>query len=111
MENFQKRLATMIRSAREAQSLTQDKLGELISVDQSMVGHYERGKAKPRLSTLCLLIRVLNLDVNELFYGESYKNNEQLDEITRLVKQLDSDSQQKVIDCINFLQWKHNQNK
>lgn len=33
MENFQKRLATMIRSAREAQSLTQDKLGELISVD------------------------------------------------------------------------------
>lgn len=111
MENFKKRLATMIRSAREAQSLTQDKLGELISVDQSMVGHYERGKAKPRLSTLCLLIRVLNLDVNELFYGESYKNNEQLDEITRLVKQLDSDSQQKVIDYINFLQWKHNQNK
>jgi transcriptional regulator with XRE-family HTH domain len=111
MENFQKRLATMIRSAREAQSLTQDKLGELISVDQSMVGHYERGKAKPRLSTLCLLIRVLNLDVNELFYGESYKNNEQLDEITRLVKQLDSDSKQKVIDYINFLQWKHNQNK
>ena len=66
MENFQKRLATMIRSAREAQSLTQDKLGELISVDQSMVGHYERGKGKPRLSTLYLLVRVLGLDVNEL---------------------------------------------
>ena len=111
MENFQKRLATMIRSAREAQSLTQDKLGELISVDQSMVGHYERGKGKPRLSTLYLLVRVLGLDVNELFYGESEKSNEQLDEITRLVRQLDSDSQQKVIDHINFLQWKHNQNK
>ena len=111
MENFQKRLATMIRSAREAQSLTQDKLGELISVDQSMVGHYERGKGKPRLSTLYLLVRVLGLDVNELFYGESEKSNEQLDEITRLVQQLDSDNRQKVIDYINFIQWKNNQNK
>lgn len=111
MENFQKRLAEMIRSAREAQSLTQDRLGELINVDQSMVGNYERGKAKPRLSTLCLLVRVLNLDVNELFYGESQKNSEQLGEITRLVKQLDADSQQDVLEYINFLQWKNNKNK
>lgn len=43
MEQFQKRLATMIRSAREAQSLTQEKLGDLVSIDQSMVGNYERG--------------------------------------------------------------------
>ena len=111
MEQFQKRLATMIRSAREAQSLTQDKLGELINVDQSMVGNYERGRAKPRLSTLCLHVRVLNLDVNELFYGESQKKDEQLGEITRLVKQLDADSQQDVLEYINFLQWKNNQSK
>lgn len=111
MEQFQKRLATMIRSAREAQSLTQEKLGELINIDQSMVGNYERCRAKPRLSTLCLLVRVLNLDVNELFYGESQKYDEQLDEIIRLVKQLDSDSQQEVLEYINFLQWKNNQNK
>ena len=111
MENFQKRLATMIRSAREAQSLTQEKLGDLININQSMVGNYERGKAKPRVDTLYHLIRVLNLDVNELFYGQSQQSDEQPDKITGLIKQLDTDSQEEVLAYIKFIQWKNKQNK
>ena len=42
MEKFQKRLATMIRAARKAQSLSQEELGELINKGQGMVGQYER---------------------------------------------------------------------
>ena len=107
MEQFQKRLATMIRSAREAQSLTQEKLGDLVNIDQSMVGNYERGRSKPRIDTLYLLVRVLNLDVDELFYGQSRQSEDQLDKITGLVRQLDSDSQQEVLEYIKYLQWKN----
>lgn len=107
MEQFQKRLATMIRSAREAQSLTQEKLGDLVNIDQSMVGNYERGRSKPRIDTLYLLVRVLKLDVDELFYGQSRQSEEQLDKITGLVKRLDSDSQQEVLEYIKYLHWKN----
>lgn len=107
MEQFLTRLATMIRSSREAQSLTQEKLGDLVSIDQSMVGNYERGRAKPRIDTLYHLVRVLNLDVNELFYGQSAQSDGPAEQITGLVKQLDADSQQEVLEYIKYLQWKN----
>lgn len=97
----------MIRSARETQSLTQEKLGDLVSIDQSMVGNYERGRAKPRIDTLYHLVRVLNLDVTELFYGQSAQSNGQAEQITGLIKQLDADSQQEVLEYIKYLQWKN----
>lgn len=103
MEKFQKRLATMIRAARKAQSLSQEELGELINKGQGMVGQYERGECYPSLETLFSIIHVLNLDANALFYGESDLNDIEIDEIVRSLTQLDARKRKQRIECIKLI--------
>jgi transcriptional regulator with XRE-family HTH domain len=41
------RFGEVIRAARERKGWSQDRLAEVLGVDQSLISHYERGKSLP----------------------------------------------------------------
>lgn len=62
-------LGKYIQNARDAQGLTQEKVGEIIGRTGKSVSNIECGKTNPKFDTLYATIRTLNVDANGLFYG------------------------------------------
>ena len=62
-------LGKYIQKARDAQGLTQEKVGEVIGRAGKSVSNIECGRTNPKYDTLYAIFRALNVDVNGLFYG------------------------------------------
>lgn len=58
-----------LAAARNAKALTQNALAKMINVDQSTLGHWERGRGKPGYQDLRKLQRILDVTVDWLIYG------------------------------------------
>ena len=64
---FGKRLT----AAREAKSLTKDKLGKVIGVHHSQIGRYEKGEASPSAEVLKKMANALNVSTDYLMNGST----------------------------------------
>ncbi len=64
---FGKRLT----AAREAKSLTKDKLGKVIGVHHSQIGRYEKGDASPSAEVLKKMANALNVSTDYLMNGST----------------------------------------
>lgn len=63
-----------IRKLREAKSLTQSGLAELVNVSDKAVSRWETGKGFPDFTLIPQLSEVLGISVAELMSGETIKN-------------------------------------
>ena len=59
-------LEKYIQNARDAQGLTQKKVGEVIGRAGKSVSNIECGRTNPKYDTLYAIFRALNVDVNGL---------------------------------------------
>lgn len=59
-------LGRRIKSARRAQSLTQERLAETVGISLSFLGHIERGSRKASLDTLVKLANTLGESLDDL---------------------------------------------
>lgn len=59
-------LEKYIQNARDAQGLTQEKVGEVIGRAGKSVSNIECGRTNPKYDTLYAIFRALNVDVNGL---------------------------------------------
>lgn len=72
MDDIRKQFAVNLRSRREQAGVSQDKLAELCGLDRTEISLLEREKRLPRLDTLVLLARGLELSsASELLDGIS----------------------------------------
>ena len=78
MGNISKRLGLKIKELRERNNLTQLKLAELINMESSNLSKIERGMQMPKEETLEEIIKVLNVDLKELFDFEHLKPHEEI---------------------------------
>ena len=78
-------LGEYIQTARDARGLTQEKVGELIGRTGKSISNIECGKTNPKFDLLYSLFRVLDVDVNALFYGKHDSNSSTLEEFQRLL--------------------------
>ena len=60
-----------IRSLRQAQNLSQEKLAELSGLHPTYIGQIERGEKSPTLESIYKLADGLNTDISKLFYNMS----------------------------------------
>ena len=65
-QDYIKAFGVHLRTLREANNLTQEKLAELSGVTFSQIGRFERGVRSPTLSTLKCLAAGLNIHPKEL---------------------------------------------
>ena len=64
-------LASRIRNARVAKSLTQRQLADAAGLTQQSISHFERGEARPTIDTLLRIAQVLGIQPGELLTSES----------------------------------------
>ena len=63
-------ISRKLREARIIKEYTISKTAELAGIDRSTYSRYERGDSVPNANTLAKLIKILDIDANELFRDE-----------------------------------------
>ena len=71
------KVGKLIANERKRKNLTQNKLGELLNVNEKTVSKWERGVNAPDISSLLDLSKILELDIQELLTGEKKEQVEQ----------------------------------
>lgn len=69
-------IGARIRTAREAQKITQDRLGELLGVHGQTVQHWEHGRSTPNIELWPALARALNVKEEWILTGREAWNPE-----------------------------------
>ena len=75
MEN-KKKLGKKIKELRKKKGLTQEKLAELVDLEQNSISVIESGRNFPTLATLEKIANKLDADLNEFFNYEYYEDIE-----------------------------------
>ena len=76
MGEISKKLGLKIKELRERNNLTQFKLAELINMEPSNISKIERGVQMPKEETLEAIVKVLNIELKELFDFQHFKPHE-----------------------------------
>lgn len=92
------RLGKYIQDARDAQGLTQEKVGEIIGRTGKSVSNIECGKTNPKFDTIYSIFRTLNVDVNGLFYGGHSVDSTTSKELQRLLESCTERELEMVLD-------------
>ncbi len=71
-------LGLKIKELRERNKLTQFKLAEMINMEPSNLSKIERGIQMPKEETLESIIKVLDIDLKELFDFQNFMKHEDL---------------------------------
>ena len=104
MGEISKNLGLKIKELRERNKLTQFKLAELINMEPSNLSKIERGIQIPKEETLEEIIKVLNIDLNELFDFRHFKSHEEILKIlTSILKQSTTEELRMYYKIINSI--------
>lgn len=96
------RISYVIKEAREARELTQERLAELVGTSTSLIGQVERELTYPSVPVLSKLVDVLGIDANTLFYADV--KSPAFKEITIRASRLSAEKQEFVLSVINLLE-------
>lgn len=102
MDDFQWRIATIIRSRRQKMKMSQEELADRIGKTPSFIGQLERNESSPSLDTPKALITTLGIDANEIFIGTS-TSEEAYNEIHSLMLQMDDHKRAFLVEFARLL--------
>ena len=71
-------LGLRIKELRERNNLTQSRLAELINMEASNLSKIERGVQMPKEENLESIMKILKIDIKELFDFEHYKPKDEI---------------------------------
>ncbi len=107
MGDIARNLGIRIKELRERNNLTQQKLAELINMESSNLSKIERGIQMPKEESIESIVKILGIDIHELFEFEHITPKEQLiNNIMNIVKNSSYEQMQtyyKVISAIKDL--------
>ena len=96
------RIASVIKTSRDAKGLTQEKLAEAVGTSTSLIGQIERDMAYPSVQVLAKLVDILGIDANTLFYEDV--NTSTFKEITIRASRLPAEKQEFLLSIITLLE-------
>ena len=102
MDEFQSRLATIIRSRRQDMKMSQEELADRIGKTPSFIGQLERNDSSPSLDTLRAIINHLGIDANDVFSSDGI-SHEAYDEIYAMMLHMDEKKQQLLLEIARLL--------
>ena len=91
--NTKELLGLKVKEFRTQKKITQEKLSELIAVDNGYISKLEVGQNFPSISTLEKIANALDVELYELFIFTSDKQNDYKDEIISIYERLNKEKQ------------------
>ncbi|HEX5796763.1 MAG TPA: helix-turn-helix transcriptional regulator [Candidatus Saccharimonadales bacterium] len=64
--NVQQKLGKRVRELRKKTGISQEKLGELTSLDRTYISGIERGKRNPSLRNIEKIAKALNVNISDI---------------------------------------------
>jgi HTH-type transcriptional regulator/antitoxin HipB len=105
-DQVKQRIGARLRDARTAAQLTQQDVADRIGVTQSQYNHYESGRTLISIDQLLRLEEIFGQSITFLVGKEiSFIADlpPQLQELVRLVKELDPDNQDQILDFAHYV--------
>lgn len=99
--NLQKQVGARIRELRKEQSLSQEKLAEMIGTSNSYIGYVERGERNITLQTLEKIADALNVEAKELLAYQGMPIDQR---ILSVIKSLEGRSDKELKRAANVLE-------
>lgn len=91
--NTKELLWLRVKEFRKQKKLTQEKLAEIIGVDNGYISKLEVGQNFPSITTLEKIADVLDVELYELFRYTNYKSKNFKEEINMIYDKLNKDKQ------------------
>lgn len=97
------RIATVIREKRNAKGLTQEQLAEMAGVSSGYIGQVEREELTPSMQVIAVLIDILGIDANTLFF-EGSEDVPLTREISLRASRLSKENQEIILGIIGVIE-------
>ncbi len=91
--NTKELLGLKVKEMRKMRKITQEKLAEMIDVDNGYISKLEVGQNFPSIGTLEKIARALNIELYELFQFTKIKNHDFKSEILYIYDKLNKEKQ------------------
>ena len=86
MHDYRRLLGDTVKLARERLGISQRKLAELAGIDSRTMLEIENNRGNPTLEILFPIVRVLHLDVREVFFPELLRESPKLAELRLIIE-------------------------
>ncbi|MBE6617997.1 MAG: helix-turn-helix transcriptional regulator [Ruminococcaceae bacterium] len=94
-------LGNAVKKARGKMHLTQSEVAAKIDVDVRTVLNIENNKGNPKLEVLFPLVRALNMDTQEIFYPEMFRESISLVKLQQLVGECSDEEAEALIPIVS----------
>ncbi len=91
--NTKELLGLKVKEFRKLRKITQEKLSEIVGVDNGYISKLEVGQNFPSITTLEKIANALNVELYELFQYTSIKENDFKEEILKIYDKLSKEKQ------------------
>lgn len=101
MPEYTYTLGDVVKRARGKSGLTQSEVADAANIDVRTVLNIENYKGNPKLEVLYPLVRVLKLDVREIFYPEILRETPALCQLRLLIEDCSEEEAAAIIPIFN----------
>ena len=101
-EELDQKLAQRVRNIRKRRSISQEKLAEILNLDQRTILNIEAGRGNPKFEKLYPLITYLKIPADKIFYPDS---NDQKPNLQKLLTLINDCTEQEANDLLPMVRY------
>lgn len=103
MHDIKKNLAVAVREARLESGLSQEKLAEILNLDQRTILNIEAGRGNPKFEKLYPLITYLHIPADKIFYPDHNETSPNLQKLITLLNDCTETEASELIPVIRYM--------
>lgn len=103
MNEIKQNLATVVREARNERGLSQERLAEILNLDQRTILNIEAGRGNPKFEKLYPLITYLKIPADRIFYPYSSADMPNLRKLQTLIGDCTDQEAHDMMPMIRYL--------
>ena len=103
MNEIKQNLATAVREARTELGLSQEKLAEILNLDQRTILNIEAGRGNPKFEKLYPLVTYLKIPADRIFYPDSNIKMPNLQKLRTLISDCTEQEAHDMLPMVRYL--------
>lgn len=103
MHDIKQNLAVAVRDARKELGLSQEKLAEILSLDNRTILNIEAGRGNPKFEKLYPLITYLKIPADKIFYPNNQNPQPNLQKLLTLLSDCTDQEVESLLPMIRYL--------
>ena len=103
MNEIKQNLAAAVREARNELGLSQEKLAEILNLDQRTILNIEAGRGNPKFEKLYPLVTYLKIPADKIFYPDSNAEMPNLQKLYTLMSDCTDQEASAILPMVRYL--------